>query len=669
MGNASSQASGPRRGPVSGRTRQSSSSPSPGNPHSSLRTKKKSLELPDLASLTLSSTRGRQHSIPPKSASIPIPAAPYAASSLPGEAGRTRAPITLPSNADVQLLAGHQPSTHQPFPPPARSRQSRSEQRRQQQRIQELYNQSQQPQTPKQQVFVAETVHSTIPIALTQAIHDVVQELVPVTIAWRGGGKSVFLARAGDDDWKGRLAMTPESPTSSVYYATVSLPPGTHHIRFLIDDLWRVADDLPTAVDDQGSLANYVAVPITYSPPAPTNVPASPPTTTKPPTKHGQSFWSAASSTDDEDQKHHSHSHSHSHNHTHNYHTHNTHNHTHHHHHTPQWTSVLPPELIEAAREEEAYLAASEPTSTTGHRVQQGFVPAPNIPPAPNLPRHLEKLILNSRAVTGGAGGAIIGAVPSSNGSAVPGGRRAAASNSVGGRSKGRERDRDRDRDRRDRDRDGERRRPAEKDRRGNPPPPPPPSEAGTEEAVQVEVTVSPAEEEETQQQTQSPNDVVSDGAAEITSTPASPTTSTLAPSPTPASPGPASETSTPVPAHYVPSFLPTTPPPVDSITPIPTSPSTPVPPSSTPTIPSSSSTPTPIPTHLAPPQPTSRPLTLGLEANTPALTDDGSVLPVPSHVVLHHLSTSAIRNGVLAVGNTTRFRKKYLTTIYYKPT
>ncbi|KIJ17661.1 hypothetical protein PAXINDRAFT_72852 [Paxillus involutus ATCC 200175] len=57
----------------------------------------------------------------------------------------------------------------------------------------------------------------------------------------------------------------------------------------------------------------------------------------------------------------------------------------------------------------------------------------------------------------------------------------------------------------------------------------------------------------------------------------------------------------------------------------------------------------------------------LGLDG--PGLSDDASVLPVPSHVVLHHLSTSAIRNGVLAVGNTTRYRKKFLTTIYYKPT
>lgn len=48
---------------------------------------------------------------------------------------------------------------------------------------------------------------------------------------------------------------------------------------------------------------------------------------------------------------------------------------------------------------------------------------------------------------------------------------------------------------------------------------------------------------------------------------------------------------------------------------------------------------------------------------------DDTSVLPVPSHAVLHHLSTSSIRNGVLGVGTTTRYRDKYLTTIYYKPT
>ncbi|KAG8898702.1 hypothetical protein FRB99_007200 [Tulasnella sp. 403] len=47
---------------------------------------------------------------------------------------------------------------------------------------------------------------------------------------------------------------------------------------------------------------------------------------------------------------------------------------------------------------------------------------------------------------------------------------------------------------------------------------------------------------------------------------------------------------------------------------------------------------------------------------------DDSSVLPVPNHVVLNHLGTSAIKNGVLAVGTTMRYHHKYISTIYYKP-
>lgn len=38
---------------------------------------------------------------------------------------------------------------------------------------------------------------------------------------------------------------------------------------------------------------------------------------------------------------------------------------------------------------------------------------------------------------------------------------------------------------------------------------------------------------------------------------------------------------------------------------------------------------------------------------------DDNSILPVPNHVVLNHLTASAIRNGTLAVGTTTRYKRK----------
>ena len=56
--------------------------------------------------------------------------------------------------------------------------------------------------------FVQEVVHSTIPLALVKAEGEGPKpEHVTVTIKWREGGRSVILARAGDDYWKGRQPM------------------------------------------------------------------------------------------------------------------------------------------------------------------------------------------------------------------------------------------------------------------------------------------------------------------------------------------------------------------------------------------------------------------------------------------------------------------------------
>jgi hypothetical protein len=235
MGNTASNANSHR--PPSAHHRESdrfhSPPPSPGIPHPSLRTKKKSLELPDLASLSLSSTRGRQHGTPPKSASIPIPIGPPPPSIIPGEAGRHRPP-SFNSTTDILIT---EPSTHIPFPPLSRganrsgiSSQFRGYQKSHlhAQRIQELYNQSHvfpaPPPSPSSSApaFIPETVHSSIPIGFSDAIvagdstgnlaseDAAVPELVPNRITWRGGGKTVSLARAGDDDWKGRQAMERE---------------------------------------------------------------------------------------------------------------------------------------------------------------------------------------------------------------------------------------------------------------------------------------------------------------------------------------------------------------------------------------------------------------------------------------------------------------------------
>ena len=50
-------------------------------------------------------------------------------------------------------------------------------------------------------------------------------------------------------------------------------------------------------------------------------------------------------------------------------------------------------------------------------------------------------------------------------------------------------------------------------------------------------------------------------------------------------------------------------------------------------------------------------------------MKDDASVLVLPNHTVLNHLATTSIKNQVLATSATTRYKRKYVTTIMHRPT
>ena len=50
------------------------------------------------------------------------------------------------------------------------------------------------------------------------------------------------------------------SPTTNVLSATLELPPGTHHVKFIVDGDMHLSRDLPTAVDYTNILVNYVEV-------------------------------------------------------------------------------------------------------------------------------------------------------------------------------------------------------------------------------------------------------------------------------------------------------------------------------------------------------------------------------------------------------------------------
>ena len=534
MGNSAS--SGTHNPPVTNtpQDRDNREKPTPHPVHRSLRTKKKSLELPDLASLSLtpapSHLNSPNHSPhppyrrPKPSSPIPIPSQAVASNGVDYNYQSYPRP-NLPSTTQMpDVLVQQQPHTHIPiFPPTQRHRStpnastksfSRPPQATHLPPIRDI----EPGREPEAKVipFHPETVNSTIPLGLTQeeipqpptrtrlSPIDEPPHPVDVKISWRGIGKTVFLARASDAGWKGRQAMerryvlhrsfifatscssNPNHSSShpDTFRTIVPLLPGTHHVKFVVDDNWKLAQDLPTAVDDDGSLSNYVTVPL----PAGPSAPASPPPTASNRHPHQISFWSQSSDAGVP---------------------------------TPfgdeGWTSTIPSELIAAAREEEVYLA--NPAAGT----------APNIPPAPVLPRHLDKLILNTR----------VGASPSSP---------------------------VKERRHRARSRHGETVKPEQDE-----PPAASSSHIPVTTASGTDVSAALHGHSNTHSQ------------------------------------------------------------------------------SSVRTLVGGSSVP------------------LGTTAAAPLLADDASVLPVPSHVVLHHLSTSAIRNGVLAVGNTTRYKKKvrHLTTYH----
>jgi hypothetical protein len=67
-------------------------------------------------------------------------------------------------------------------------------------------------------------------------------------------------------------------------------------------------------------------------------------------------------------------------------------------------------------------------------------------------------------------------------------------------------------------------------------------------------------------------------------------------------------------------------------------------------------------------PEPKRRSDNTGMGIMSPAGLDDNSILAVPNHVVLNHLTASAIKNGTLGVGTTTRYRKKVSAESKFAP-
>ena len=53
---------------------------------------------------------------------------------------------------------------------------------------------------------------------------------------------------------------------------------------------------------------------------------------------------------------------------------------------------------------------------------------------------------------------------------------------------------------------------------------------------------------------------------------------------------------------------------------------------------------------------------------NSEPIGNDPTALPEPPHVILNHLYALSIRDNVMVLGVTHRYKTKYVTTVLYKP-
>ncbi|MCO5588240.1 hypothetical protein L7F22_042195 [Adiantum nelumboides] len=225
--------------------------------------------------------------------------------------------------------------------------------------------------------------------------------LVPIVVKWRGGGKEVFVTGTFANEWRSKILLR-KTPTSTgkrpEYSCVLHLAPGTHRLKFIVDDRWRVSRDLSTASDGEGNLTNYIEVAHTGpAHPGPLSAPgedllAPGEEDEEKRKKQGLSAHKAATDLVEEarraealqrgnlldvfgeDKIRHE----------------------------ERWMQDIPPSIAKAQASEEAYrneleaFQATESKSSRHHSNRDAPAPPSDVPIPPTLPRQLEKVILNS---------------------------------------------------------------------------------------------------------------------------------------------------------------------------------------------------------------------------------------------------------------------------------
>ncbi|CAK7267941.1 galactose metabolism-related protein [Sporothrix epigloea] len=88
---------------------------------------------------------------------------------------------------------------------------------------------------------------------------DKTRPTVPTRLEWLRGGEKVYVTGT-IFQWNKKQRMHPVEGRPGVFATTINVLPGTHHIRFLVDNQMQTSRDLPTTVDFGNNLVNYIEV-------------------------------------------------------------------------------------------------------------------------------------------------------------------------------------------------------------------------------------------------------------------------------------------------------------------------------------------------------------------------------------------------------------------------
>ncbi|KAI4177802.1 MAG: hypothetical protein LQ343_000266 [Gyalolechia ehrenbergii] len=81
---------------------------------------------------------------------------------------------------------------------------------------------------------------------------------VPTTLQWKQGGDRVYVTGTFTS-WSRKFRMH-RDPNTNIPTTVLQLTPGTHHVKFIVDGVMQLSNELPTAVDYTNILVNYIEV-------------------------------------------------------------------------------------------------------------------------------------------------------------------------------------------------------------------------------------------------------------------------------------------------------------------------------------------------------------------------------------------------------------------------